>query len=117
MDLLDIILLLVYGVVCYSIGRVTMMNSIVNAVIDEAEAEVDSKVASNNDLFVEKINNVYYARVGQQFVGQNSDLEELFKNMKQVYKVDSFTVKHIDGLSKEDHLKIAEAISKNYNLK
>jgi hypothetical protein len=37
--------------------------------------------------------------------------------MKSIYKVESFKVKNIDGLTKEDHRKIAEAISKNYNLK
>lgn len=120
MNLLDIVFLLVYGFACYIAGRVTMMNNIVKAVTEEVEAEqgelevMDSNI---NDLFVEKIDDVYYAYVGTQFVGQNNNIEDLFQNMKKIYKVETFRVKNIDGLSKEDHRKIAEAIANNYNLK
>jgi len=117
MDFVDILLLIVYGFVCYIIGRASMMNSIVNAVIDEAEEEQAAEESKVEDLFVEKIDNMYYAYIGKQFVGQNSDLMALFDNMKNIYKVESFKVKNIDGLTKEDHTKIAEAIAKNYNIK
>lgn len=118
MDSIDILLLIIYGFICYAVGRVSMMTSIVNAVINEAEEEQTRTDESNlEDLFVEKIDNMYYAYVGKQFVGQNSDLAELFHNMKNIYKVETFKVKNIDGLTKEDHRKIAEAIAKNYNLK
>jgi hypothetical protein len=118
MDSFDILLLVIYGFICYAIGRASMMNSIVNAVINEAKEEKTQTDESNlEDLFVEKIDNMYYAYIGGQFVGQNSDLVELFRNMKSIYKVESFKVKNIDGLTKEDHRKIAEAIAKNYDLK
>jgi hypothetical protein len=118
MDSFDILLLVIYGVICYAVGRVSMMNSIVNAVITEAGEEQSRGNKSNSeDLFVEKIDDMYYAYIGGQFVGQNSNLGELFHNMKSIYKVETFKVKNIDGLTKEDHRKIAEAISKNYDLK
>jgi len=116
MDSLDILLLILYGFICYVVGRVSMMNSIVDAVITEAE-ETRTEESNSDDLFVEKIDNMYYAYVGKQFVGQNSNLGELFDNMKNIYKVESFKVNDIDGLTKEDHRKIAEAIAKNYDLK
>ena len=116
MDSFDILLLILYGVICYAVGRVSMMNSIVNAVITEAE-QTHTGESNSEDLFVEKIDDMYYAYIGGQFVGQNSNLGELFHNMKSIYKVETFKVKNIDGLTKEDHRKIAEAISKNYDLK
>jgi hypothetical protein len=117
MDFVDFLILLAYGFVCYVIGRASMMKSIVNAVAAEAEEEQAATESTVEDLFVEKIDNMYYAYIGKQFVGQNSDLMMLFHNMKNIYKVESFKVKNIDGLTKEDHQKIAEAIAKNYNVK
>ena len=113
----DIVLLLVFGLVCYLVGRASMMHTIVKAVMQESEPTPDKTDEKLGSLMVEKINNVYYAYVGEQFAGQSDTLDELIRNMKHVYKIESFKITHIEGISREESQKMAEAIANTYNIK
>lgn len=113
----DIVLLLVFGAVCYFVGRASMMHTIVKAVMQESELDPTEPNEKLGSLMVEKINNVYYAYVGQKFAGQSDTIDELVRNMKHVYKIESFKITHIEGISKEESRKMAEAIANTYNVK
>ena len=113
----EILLWILFGVACYFLGRASMLRTVVKMVAEEAQDEVEQKVNNEpGDLFVEKINNIYYAYVGQKFAGQSSDLNELFDNMKTVYKINTFKITHIEGISKDEGQQMAEAIAKIYHI-
>lgn len=114
----EFLLIILFGAFCFFIGRASMLRTIINMVVDEAQAETATVSKDEPEkLFVEKVNDVYYAYVGQKFAGQSADLNELFSNMKTIYKINTFKITHIEGITKEDSQKIAEAIAKTYNIK
>lgn len=113
----DILLLVLFGIGCYFLGRASMLRTVVKMVAEEAGNELEQKVDNEpGNLFVEKINDIYYAYVGQRFAGQSADLNELFNNMKNIYKIETFKITHIEGISKEEGTKMAEAIAKIYKI-
>lgn len=114
----EILLLVFVAGICYFLGRASMLKNIIQAVAEEAGTGTEKQVDNEpGKLFVEKINDVYYAYVGQKFAGQSADLNELFSNMKNIYKIETFKITHIEGISKEEGTRIAEAIAKIYNVK
>lgn len=114
----EILLWMLFGAGCYFLGRASMLRTVIKMVAEEAGNELEKKVDNEpGSLFVEKINNVYYAYVGQKFAGQSACLEELFTNMKNIYKIETFKITHIEGIGKEEGTRMAEAIAKIYHIK
>ena len=89
-DWLTIAGLLAYGIVCYWLGKITMMHSIIDAVINEHDKETTSDEAV--ELKVEKIDNVYYAYVGGEFVAQAKTFKDLVLAIKSNDSVTRFAV-------------------------
>ena len=112
MSLIDFILLVIFGLSCYFVGRVSMVHSLFNTNIEN----IDTQDPAIGDLFVEKINDTYYAYVGQKFVGQSINLDDLFHNMKEIHKIVTFHVNTIDGLSQAENNLVIQSIEKWYNV-
>ena len=68
------------------------------------------------NLFIEKINNTYYAYVEDKFVGQSNDLDELFQNMKNVHNIKTFNIDKINGLTQDEYNLVIQAIEKCYTV-
>lgn len=122
MTLVDLILLALFGAICFVAGYVHAMRVIVKAVIEQAETDqkdtgTDLLPTESQLLNIEKHNNMYYAYVGEQFAGQSSSLQELVINMKHQRKIVSFKVAHIAGLDSSERAALAEAIYNNYQIK
>lgn len=122
MTLVDLILLALFGFICFVFGYVHAMRVIVKAVVEQAEIDQDADPAESStqgldSLNIEKHNGTYYAYVGEQFAGQSSSLQELVTNMKHQRKIVSFKVAHIAGLDSAERAALAEAIYNNYQIK
>ena len=120
MTLVDIILLALFGVICFGLGRLHAMYTIVKAVIDATEEEIAVKPDSGPDpqlLNIEKHQGTYYAYVGEQFAGQSDSLQGLVSDMKNKRNIVSFKVAHIAELDPEERTALAEAIYNNYQIK
>ena len=116
MTLGDFLLFLGTFILVFFAGRISMMRSIVKAVMEESENERDSDGQPiSNELTIEKINNIYYAYVGPDFAGQAKTFDELMTNMKNHYKFDSFKLSELKNLSSEERIQLLEAIHKNFN--
>ncbi len=116
--MMEILAWMLWGVGCYFLGRISMMHTIIRAVVEEAENE--SPIKGDGEpgvLKIEKINNIYYAYVGPDFAGQSANIDELISNMKADKRFAKFKVSGIEGLSQEEQTALAQAISKNYHLK
>lgn len=109
----DIAILLCIILIAYFVGRISMMRTIVNAVVNEAEAE--KQTLTSDELSIEKINNIYYAYVGLDFAGQANNFDDLFENMKKDRRFASFRLTKLSNLSKEEQDSLLEAINKNYH--
>lgn len=115
-DWMTIVALLAYGIVCYWLGKITMMHSIINAVIDEHEQETTSDEAV--ELKVEKIDSVYYAYVGGEFVAQAKTFKDLVVAIKSNNSVTRFTVdKNTTSLSEVERTDFMSALVDGYTEK
>jgi hypothetical protein len=117
MTLVDLILLALFGAICYGFGRVSMMFTILRTVtetVDETDKPVDTTIELLN---IEKHNDMYYAYVGQRFAGQSTTLPDLIANMKNTQKITTFKVAHIPVLNDSERAALAEAIYNNYQIK
>lgn len=106
----DILFFLGIVTAAFFAGRISMMNSIVKAVIDESEAEN----AESEELKIEKINDIYYAYVGVDFAGQAKTFDELFENMKRDQRFGTFKLTNISNLSDAEQKLLYDAIKRNY---
>lgn len=67
-------------------------------------------------LKLEKVTDVYYAYANSKFVGQSRDFIELFKLMRNHYKVTHFVLDNdLEGFSNEEKESMLKAIFKVYN--
>lgn len=118
MTLVDLILLALFGAICYGFGRVSMMYSILRTATEEAAKETDKPAETATELLnIEKHDNMYYAYVGERFAGQAASLGDLVANMKNTQKITSFKIAHISVLNDTERAALAEAIYNNYQIK
>jgi hypothetical protein len=115
-DWMTIIGLFSYGMVCYWLGKITMMHSIIDAVVNEHDKETASDEAV--ELKVEKINNVYYAYVGGEFVAQAETFKDLVRAIKSNNSVTRFAVdKDTTALSEVERTDFMAALVDAYTEK
>lgn len=117
-DFGNIISLVVVGLVCYWAGKMSMMKDIIDAVVDEHEAEKarEGANANNGELIIEKHNEIYYAYVGQLFAGQATTFKELVAQIKSNKKINTFTVnkKVVEVLTDDERQSLVDALSEAY---
>jgi hypothetical protein len=104
MTLVDFILIVVCGMVSFYIGRLYRNN-------DHSE---NVQVINVDGLSLEKINNIYYAYLGEKFVGQSSTIDELVHNMRDIYKVSLFNFDNIESLTSDENNQVRQSIEKWY---
>lgn len=121
----DSILILIAGMVVaflggFMFGRMSMLSSIIQAVVEEAEKEVEQKRA-DNILTVEKHNDMYYAYVDGNFAAQGSNFDDLFTAVKSNKNYDVVNINRATAatlnLSREEAKVMAEAIGRVYGKK
>lgn len=121
MTFADIILLLLFGVVCYVFGKISMAHTIVKKILEETDDESqpkDNSTLLNGELFVEKVNGCYYAYVDQAFVGQATTFNDLFTAIKQREGIGAFTVKtDLDTLNAEERDSMIKALTDVFGVK
>lgn len=119
MTIVDFILLAVFGFVCYYVGKARMLHDIVNEVVALSKEETkDAKdvLLTSGELFIEKINDCYYAYVEQVFVEQASTFDELFAKLKQNKHIGTFTVKkELATLSTDEQVSMARALKSTFD--
>lgn len=76
----------------------------------------DVQVITINGLSLEKINNIYYAYLGEKFVGQSSSIDELVHNMRYIYKVSLFNFDSIESLTNDENDQVRQSIEKWYTI-
>ena len=106
MTMLDFILIVVCGIILFYIG----------GLLREKDQDENIQVINVDGLCLEKINNIYYAYLGQKFVGQSSSIDELVQNMRDVYKVSLFNFDNIESLSNEENNQVRQSIEKWYTI-
>jgi len=106
MSLIDFILLAIFGVICYRLGQF----------IKNHEKDLEPTIIEVKSLTLEKIDNVYYAYVGDNFAGQSKSIDELVLNMRDVYKVKLFNFDKIEGISNEEYDLFLKSIEKWYTI-
>ena len=104
----------------YFLGRMSMLGTIIKAVVEEAEKEVEEKRA-DNILTVEKHNDMYYAYVDGNFAAQGATFDDLFKAVKSNKNYDVVNINRATAatlnLSREEAKVMAEAIGRVYGKK
>lgn len=119
MTIVDFILLAAFGFICYYIGKARMLHDIVNEAVAFGQEEAkDAKNAllTSGELFIEKINDCYYAYVEQIFVEQATTFDELFAKLKQNKLIGTFTVKEeLDTLSTDEQVSMARALKSTFD--
>lgn len=116
----DVNLLIGIGfcIICFFLGRASMMHTILKAVSEEAEKEKSlSTNSSSKELTVEKIDNMYYAYVGTDFAGQADNFDDLISNMVKDHRFSKVKVNSTTDLSAEEQQALIQALKKNYNQK
>jgi hypothetical protein len=106
-------LLFLFGVaIVFFAGRVSMMHSLIKAVVNDNENETDKTPGS---LKIEKIGNIYYAYVGSDFAGQAATFDELFDNMAKNRQFSTWKIGEVpDSLTNEEKESLFNAIKKNF---
>ena len=118
MTLVDLILLVVFGAICYAFGRVSMMYTILRTAAEKSAEQADKPAEAAVELLnIEKHNDMYYAYLGQRFAGQSATLADLVSNMKNTQKITTFKIAYISVLSDAERAALAEAIYNNYQIK
>jgi hypothetical protein len=85
--------LVVVGAAGYWAGKLSMLNDIIKAVVEEHEAEQAGEIPSiEGDLVIEKHSDTYYAYIGQLFAGQATTFIELVTQIKANKTIGSFTL-------------------------
>lgn len=103
-----------FGITFFA-GRLSMMHSIVKAVISEHE---NSTVDQPGILKIEKINNIYYAYVDTDFAGQAGTFDELFTNMAKNHRFNEWKINELPkDFSDEEKELMFRAIEKNFTSK
>ena len=104
----------------YFFGRISMLGTIIKAVVEEAEKEVEEK-KTDNILTVEKHNDMYYAYVDGNFAAQGSNFDDLFTAVKSNKNYDVVNISRATAatlnLSREEAKVMAEAIGRVYGKK
>ena len=76
----------------------------------------DIQLVTIGGLSLEKINNIYYAYIGEQFVGQSPSIDQLIQNMKEIYKVNLFNFDTISELTDDENNQVRQSIEKWYTI-
>lgn len=104
----------------YFFGRISMLGTIVKAVVEESEKEL-TKEQTPNILTVEKHNDMYYAYVDGNFASQGTSFDDLFTALKsnKDYSVVNINRTTAAGLhlDKDEARLMAESIGKIYGKK
>lgn len=117
MTLGDILFLLSLCAVSFIAGRISMMNTIVRAVINESENQPELESGAGT-LKIEKIGEFYYAYVDSDFAGQSKTFDDLFTNMAKNKKFAEWKMKELpDNLTDEEKTLLVQAIAKNFTPK
>ena len=115
MTLGDLLVLILFLTVAFFAGRITMMRSIVRAVIEEHE---NNSTDSERVLHVEKIGNVYYAYVNADFAGQASNFDDLFLAMSKNRKFNEWKISEFPSeFTNEERELMIQAIEKHFTKK
>lgn len=120
MTLDDFILLALFGAICYGVGRVHAMYTIVKTVMDLAEETPEPKTESADELAalnIQKHHGTYYAYMDEHFVAQSGSLQDLVSDMKNKQNITSFKVTYIEELDSAERVALAEAIHNTYQIK
>lgn len=103
-----------FGITFFA-GRLSMMHSIVKAVIDDQNTEDKNEPGT---LKIEKINDIYYAYVNTNFAGQSTNFDELFTNMAKNNRFSEWKITELPkDFSDEEKELMFQAIQKNFTAK
>lgn len=109
MTLVDALLIvIVVSFIAYRLGR--------SQSLDEHNKDHDLKVIEIKNLTIEKINDMYYVYVGNDFAGQSKSIDELVLNMRDIYKVTLFNFDKLEGISTEEYDLFVKSIEKWYTV-
>jgi hypothetical protein len=117
-DLIIYIALFVFG---YLVGHVHMIVKLAYMIVEQdTETKQVKVVKSSVKLDLEKHNGVYYAYLGDTFVGQNAKLEDLFNTVFEQLAKNSKVSEMIIGesvtkLSTQDQAELSKLVSKYLN--
>lgn len=106
MTLVDFILIVALGIILFY----------VKGLLHEKEQSENIQVINVDGLSLEKINNIYYAYLGEKFVGQSSSIDELVQNMRDIYKVSLFNFDNIENLTSDENNQVRQSIEKWYTI-
>jgi hypothetical protein len=67
-------------------------------------------------LLLEKIDNSYYAYLGDKFVGQSNSIDNLILNMRDIHNVTFFNFDQLENLTNEENILIKQSIEKWYTI-
>ena len=112
MTITDIVLLIIFGIVCFCSGKAYMLYSIEKTSVKN----VDYQEHTIGNLFLEKVDSIYYAYIENKFVGQSANLDELFLNMKDIHNITTFNIDTISGLTQDDYNLVIQSIEKMYTV-
>lgn len=78
--------------------------------------DTEVQVIAIDLLLLEKINNIYYAYLGNTFVGQSNNIDELVLNMRDFHNVKFFNYDTIENLTNEENNLVKQSIEKWYTI-
>ena len=104
MSLIDIFSIIGLAFICVQIVKFLNSNTKQNEI----------QIIQVDSLSLEKINNVYYAYLGNKFVGQNNSIDNLVLNMRDIYNVKLFNYDKMEELSEEENNLVKQSIEKWY---
>jgi hypothetical protein len=115
MNIDDFILLIVFGCACYYVGKARGVYDIITQAVSLSQDNDKNTQLNSGELFIEKINDCYYAYVEQEFVEQATTFDELFVKLKQNKFIGTFTVKaELDTLSTDERAAMIRALKSTF---
>jgi hypothetical protein len=113
----DLIIYVVLFAVGYLAGHVHMLVKLAHMIVEQDE---DLKQVGTNEVIqldLEKHNDVYYAYLGNKFVGQSDQLEILFNNLVTNSKISKMVIgESVNKLSAQDQAEFSKILSKYPNV-
>lgn len=112
----DVLLYAFLFFITFFAGRISMMHSIVKAVINDQDSP--NRADAVRLLKIEKIDNVYYAYVDTDFAGQSNNFDDLFANMAKSRRFSEWKLAELPKeLSQEERDLMRQAIEKSFTEK
>lgn len=119
----DLIIWIAMFVLGYFVGHVHMIVKLAHMIVEQDTTDTKQvKVGKSSvKLDLEKHNGVYYAYLGNTFVGQNAKLEDLFTTLFDRLEVNSKISEVVIGesvtkLSTQDQAELSKLVSKYLNV-